>query len=104
MTATALRTVEVVLARARVLVDGRSDVESAIETLESLRHRLEPADAVARQDRALEQLRSRLASHLVALQAVRDAEASVSTVARVVRRAIADVEDRLAAVQLQATT
>ena len=84
--------VEVVLAQARTLVDRPAGLESAIATLESLQHRLD-----SREDQALGHLRSRLASHLVTLHAVREADASWRTVARVIRRAIDDVEDRLTA-------
>lgn len=69
-------------------------LDPTIEALESLRRSLEPVDPApgpAGRDRAAEQLRSRVASHLVALRAVRDAEASAATVERVVRRALADV-------------
>ena len=81
-----------VLRNVRWLVGEPRQLESAIGTLEALTRSLERAPGDEDDDGGLEPVRTVLASHLLAVHALRDVDASEAAVTKVVRRAIDGAE------------
>ena len=84
-----------VLRNVRWLVGEPRQLESAIGTLEALTRSLERAPGDD-DDGGLEPVRTVLATHLLAVEALRDVDASEAAVTKVVRRAIDGAEHLVA--------
>lgn len=86
--------VHAVLMRARRLLHDARTLDDAVEALEALTRELEPPSGCARgaDEVAAQPVRTILSMHLRAVHAVREAEASDASVARLVRQAVNRVE------------
>ena len=86
--------VHAVLIRVRRLLQDARTLDDAVEALEALTRELEPRSGCARGVEAVaaQPVRTILSMHLRAVHALREAEASDATVARLVRQAVSRVE------------